>query len=82
MIMIDSFYGINSIDKQEDMNEMKVLEGLEALKYIALYKVFMYNRTGNRTYRLTLNYIIEKTVEDYGIEGLTELLDFIQAETE
>lgn len=61
---------------------MKVLKGLEALKYIALYKVFMYNRTGNRTYRLTLNYIIEKTVEDYGIEGLTELLDFIQEETE
>ena len=62
--------------------KMKVLKGLDALKYMALYQVFMYNRAGNRTYRLTLNYIIEKTVEDYGIEGLTELLDFIQAETE
>ena len=57
-----------------------VLKGLEALKYMALYKVFMYNRTGNRTYRLTLNYIIDKTFEDYGLEGLTELLDFINDE--
>ena len=61
---------------------MKVLKGLEEIKYMALYKVFMYNRTGNRTYLLALNYIIEKTLEDYGLEGLTELLDFIQAETE
>ena len=66
----------------ESVNKMKVLKGLEALKYMALYKVFMYNRTGNKTYLLTLNYIIEKTLEDYGLEGLTELLDFIQAETE
>ena len=48
--------------------KMKVLKGLEALKYMV--------------YRLTLNYIIDKTFEDYGIEGLIELLDFIQAETE
>ena len=61
---------------------MKVLKGIDKLKYMALYKVFMYNRTGNRTYRLSLNYIIDKTFEDYGIEGLTELLDFIQLETE
>ena len=60
--------------------KMKVLKGLEALKYMALYKVFRYNRTGNRTYRLTLNYIIDKTFEDYGIDGLTELLDFINDE--
>ena len=59
---------------------MKVLKGLESLKYMALYKVFMYNRTGNRTDRLTLNYIIEKTLEDYGLEGLTELLEFINDE--
>ena len=59
---------------------MKVLEGLDALKYMALYKVFMYKRTGNKTYRLTLNYIIEKTLEDYGLEGLTEVLDFIHEE--
>lgn len=59
---------------------MKVLKGLEALKYMALYKVFMYNRTGNRTYRLTLNYIINKALEDYGLEGVIELLDFINDE--
>lgn len=61
---------------------MKVLKGLDALKYMALYKVFMYNRTGNRTYRLTLNYLLDKTFEDYGLKGVFELLDFIQAETE
>lgn len=61
---------------------MKVLKGLEALKYMALYIVFMYNHTGNRNYRLTLNYIIDKTFEDYGNEGFAELLDFIQLETE
>lgn len=61
---------------------MKVLKGLEALKYIALYKVFMYNRTGNRTYRLTLNYLLDKTFEDYGLKGVFELLDFIQSEIE
>ena len=47
---------------------MKVLKGLEALKYMLL--------------RLTLSYIIDKTFEDYGLKGLTELLDFIQVETE
>ena len=61
---------------------MKVLEGLEELKYTALLAAYMYDKTGNKTYRLTLNYIIEKTLEDYGLEGLTELLDFIQTETE
>ena len=61
---------------------MRVLEGLEELKYMALYTVFMYNHTGNTTYLLTLNRLIAKALDDYGIAGLTEVLDFIQSETE
>ena len=61
---------------------MKVLKGLEEIKYMALYTVYMYNRTGNRTYRFTLNHLIAKALDDYGLAGLTEVLDFIQCETE
>ena len=61
---------------------MKVLKGLEELKYMALYTVFMYDHTGNNTYRFTLNHLIAKILDDYGLAGLTEVLDFIQSETE
>ena len=61
---------------------MKTLKGLEELKYIALYTVYMYDRTGNRTYRFTLNHLIAKILDDYGLDGLTEVLGFIQSETE
>ena len=61
---------------------MKVLEGLEEWKYMALYYVFMYNKTNDAHYRYTLELIIEKTMKVYGLAGLTEILDFIQAETE
>ena len=61
---------------------MKVLKGLEEIKYMALYTVFMYNRTGDQTYRFTLNHLIAKALDDYGLAGLTEVLDFIQSETE
>ena len=61
---------------------MKVLKGLEELKYMALYAVYMYERTGNRTYRFTLSCVIEKALNVYGLAGLTEVLDFIQSETE
>ena len=61
---------------------MKTLKGLEELKYMALYTVFMYDHTGNRTYRFTLNQLISKALDDYGLAGLTEVLDFIQSETE
>ena len=59
-----------------------VLEGLEELKYMALYTVFMYDHTGNSTYRFTLNHLIATILDDYGLDGLTEVLDFIQSETE
>ena len=61
---------------------MKVLKGLEEIKYMALYTVFMYDHTGNSTYRFTLNNLIAKILDDYGLDGLTEVLDFIQSETE
>lgn len=63
-------------------NKMKELKGLEELKYMALYTVSMYDKTGNRTYRFTLIHIIAKILDDYGLAGLTEVLDFIQSETE
>lgn len=61
---------------------MKVLKGLEEIKYLALYTVFMYNHTGNRTYRFALDHLIAKALDDYGLAGLTDVLDFIQSETE
>lgn len=61
---------------------MKVLKGLEELKYMALYTAFMYNHTGNRTYRFTLSCIIEKALCDYGLAGLYEVMDFIHSESE
>ena len=61
---------------------MKVLEGLEKMKYIALYCVHMYNKRNDAHYRYILERIVEKTIKVYGIAGLTEVLDFIQCETE
>ena len=66
----------------ESVTKMKTLKGFEELKYMALYTVFMYDKTGNRTYRFTLNHLIAKILYDYGLAGLTEVLDFIQSETE
>lgn len=64
------------------MNNMKVLVGLEEMKYMALYCVAMYNKTHCANYRHALDRIVEKTMKYYGADGLTELLDFIQSETE
>ena len=61
---------------------MKVLKGLEALKYMALYCVAMYNKTHYASYRRTLERVMEQAMKFYGLAGLTEVLDFIQAETE
>ena len=61
---------------------MKVLKGLEELKYMALYCVAMYNKTHTVYYRHILEHFIEKTMKYYGVDGLTEVLDFIQSETE
>lgn len=61
---------------------MKVLKGLEELKYMALYTAYKYEHTGNRTYRFILSRIIETALCDYGLAGLYELMDFINSETE
>ena len=61
---------------------MKTLKGLEELKYRALYNVYMYQRTGDRTYRFTLARIIVKALYVYGLAGLYELSVFIYSETE
>ena len=61
---------------------MKVLIGLEEMKYMALYCVAMYNKTNIVHYRHTLERVIEKSFVSYGVDGLTELLEFIQSETE
>ena len=61
---------------------MKVLIGLEEMKYMALYCVAMYNETHIVHYRHTLERVIEKTMKCYGLAGLNEVLDFIKKETE
>lgn len=61
---------------------MKVLEGLEELKYMGLYLVSTYNKTNDAHYRYMLELIIEKSMKVYGLDGLTEVLDFIKSETE
>ena len=62
------------------MENERTIRGLEELKYMALYTVFMYDHTGNSTYRFTLNHLIAKILDDYGLDGLTEVLDFIHEE--
>ena len=64
------------------MNKMKVLEGIEEMKYMALYHVSMYNKTNAGYYRYMLELIIEKTMKNFGVAGLTEVLVFIQSEIE
>ena len=61
---------------------MKVLVGLEEMKYMALYCVSMYDKTNDVDYRYILERLVEKTMKVYGLAGLTEVLDFIQSETE
>ena len=64
------------------MNNMKLLVGLEEMKYMALYCVAMYNKTKSGYYRYMIELIIENTMKYYGVKGLTEVLDFIHSETE
>ena len=64
----------------ESVNKMKVLEGLEELKYTALLATYMYDKTGNKTYRFALQYIIDETWREYGSKGVNEVVDFIYEE--
>ena len=59
---------------------MKVLEGLEELKYTALLAAYMYDKTANKIYMLALQYIIDETWRTYGSKGVSEVIDFIHEE--
>ena len=59
---------------------MKVLKGLEELKYMALLATYMYDQTGDKTYRFSLQYLIDETWRKYGSKGVCEVIDFIYDE--
>lgn len=59
---------------------MKGLEELNDLKYTALLAADMYCKTGNKTYKRTLQYVIEETWKSYGYKGVSEVIDFIRKE--
>ena len=59
---------------------MKVLEGLEELKYTALLTAHMYDQTGNKTYMLALQHLIDETWRRYGSKGVSEVIEFIHEE--
>ena len=62
-------------------DKMKVLEGIEELKYTALLAAHMYDKTGNKTYMTALQHIIDETWRNYGSKGVSEVIDFIREES-
>lgn len=56
---------------------MKVLKGIEKIKYKALLVAHMYDKTGDKTYMLALKHIIDETWCRYGSKGVIEVIDFI-----
>ena len=64
----------------ESVNKMKVLKGLEKLKYMALLASYAYDKTGSKTYRVTLQNIIDMTWRIYGSKGVIEVIRFIKDE--
>lgn len=56
---------------------MKVLKGIEKIKYKALLAAHMYDKTGDKTYMLALKHIIDETWCRYGSKGVIEVVDFI-----
>ena len=59
---------------------MKALKGLEKLKYMALLASYAYDKTGSKTYRFTLQNIIDTTWRIDGSKGVSEVIDFIHEE--
>lgn len=59
---------------------MKVLEGLDELKYTALLATYLYDKTGTEIYMLALQYIIDEAWRKYGPKGENEVIDFIREE--
>lgn len=59
---------------------MKVLKGIEKIKYMALVAASMYDKTGDITYMLALKHIVDETWRRYGSKGVNEVVDFIYEE--
>lgn len=59
---------------------MKVLKGIEELKYMALLAAYLYDQTGNKIYRYSLQQIIDETWHRYGSKGVSDVIDFIHEE--
>ena len=59
---------------------MKVLKGIEKIKYTALLAAYMYDKTGNKAYMLALQHLIDETWRRYGSKGVSEVIDFIHQE--
>lgn len=59
---------------------MKVLKGIDKLKYVALLAAYMYDQTGNKIYRFALEHIIDEAWRKYGPKGVNEVIDFIREE--
>ena len=59
---------------------MKELKGLELLKYMALLAAYMYDQTGDKTYMIALQQMIDETWRRYGSKGVSEVIDFIHDE--
>ena len=59
---------------------MKVLKGIEKLKYMALLAANMHDKTGDKTYMLALKHIIDETWYRYGSKGVSDVIGFIYEE--
>ena len=59
---------------------MKVLKGIEKIKYMALLAAHMYDKTGDKTYILALKHIIDETWRRYGSKGVSAVIEFVLEE--
>ena len=59
---------------------MKVLKGIEKIKYMALVAAHMYDKTGDTTYMLALKHIIDETWCRYGSKGVSAVIGFVLEE--
>ena len=66
----------------ERMNEMRVLEGLEEIQYYGLLLNHLYHKTHDKEYHSRFNALIVKTLNEYGLEGVFALFDFVGSESD
>ena len=66
--------------QKEEEDKMKVLKGIEKIKYMALLAAYMYDQTGNKVYMRSLQHLIDETWRRYGSKGVSEVIDFIHEE--